>query len=160
MIHFATPTKPAPITNRTIRFISYGLGFWTAALAVAQRVSFEDFAEGLRQYRLGGESMTLIIAVGLIGLEVFAVPFLFRLSLSRAARFISAICAMLLPYAWTALTLHVFLINATVSNAADFGGFLAFSVGGLAVVLDVVWMVAVGLSFQAIGGTKAIKLKV
>jgi hypothetical protein len=159
MIHFATPTKPTPINSQTVRFISYGLGLWAALLAVTQMVSFEDFVEGLRQYKLGGESTTLVIAVGMIGLEIFAVPFLLRLSLSRAARFVSALCAMLLPYAWAILTLHAFLINATVDNAAYFGGFLEFGVGGLAVTLDIAWMIVVGLSFQAIGGTKVIKPK-
>ena len=160
MIHFATSTKPAPLGNRTIRFVSYGLGAWAALLAVTQMVSFEDFAEGLRQYQLGGESVTLVIAVALIGIEVFAVPFLFRLSLSRAARFISALCAAILPYAWTALTLHVFWANISVHNAAYFGGFLRFRVGALALVLDIIWMIVVGLNFGAMGGTKVIKLKV
>jgi len=113
----------------------------------------------LRQYQLGGEGMTLIIAIGLIGMEIVAVPFLFRLSLSRVARFVSVFVGALLPYAWTVMTLHVFLVNATVMNAGYFGGFLRFQVGGLALAVDLIWMVVVGLTFGAIGGKKVLRLK-
>lgn len=159
MIKFATATKPAPIRSRTILYISYALGLGTAAMAVAQMVSFEEFIEAFRQYKFGNETLTVAIAIGIITLEVFAVPFLLRLSLSRAARFVSAGFALLLPYAWTALTVHAFVANATVDNAGYFGGFLRLHVGTFALIFDLAWMIVTALSFGAIGGTKVIKLK-
>jgi hypothetical protein len=159
MIKFATSTKPAPIKSPLIRFISYGLGLGTAAMAVAQMVSFEEFVEAFREYRFGNETLTVAIALMVITLEVFAVPFLLRVSLSRAARFVSAWFALVLPYVWTILTVHAFVANATVNNAGYFGGFLGFHVGTFALVFDLAWMIVVGLSFGAIGGTKVIKLK-
>lgn len=159
MIKFATPTKPNTINSRTILYISYGLGLWVAALAAAQMVSFEEFVEAFRRYELGGEAFTVAVAVSIIALEVFAVPFLLRLSLSRAARFVSAWFALLIPYAWTALTVHAFLINATAKNAGYFGGFLQFRVGALALTLDLLWMIVTAFSFGALGGKKIIKLK-
>jgi hypothetical protein len=160
MITFAKATKPTPIKSPFIRYISYALGLGTAAMAVAQMVSFEEFVEAFRDYRFGNETLTVAIALGIIALEVFAVPFLLRLSLSRAARFVSAGFALLLPYAWTVLTVHVFLMNAVANNAGYFGGFAAFPVGTLAILLDLAWMIVVGVTFGALGGTKVLKLKV
>lgn len=159
MIRFATPTKPVPLKSPLVRTISYALGLGAAALAVAQMVSFEEFVEAFRHYQLGNETFTVAVAIGIIALEVFAVPFLLRLSLSRAARFVSAWFALVLPYAWTALTVHAFLANADVPNAGYFGGFLRLHVGSFVLVLDLVWMIVVALSFGALGGTKVIKLK-
>lgn len=159
MIRFAVATKPPTIVGPAVRYVSYGLGFWATLLAVAQMVSFEDFVEALRQYRLGGEGMTVAIAIGIVTLEIFTVPFLFRLALSRAARWVSALFVLLLPLAWTVLTVHALLIHATVGNAGYLGGFLPIHVGVAVALLDVVWVLVVALSFSAIGGTKAFKLK-
>jgi hypothetical protein len=158
-IKFATATKPAPVASKQIRMVGYALGLWATGLAVAQMVSFEDFVEALRAYHVAGERGTVALAIALLALEIFAVPFLFRLSLSRAARFVSAWCAVVLPYAWTALTVNVFLNNTAVDNAGYFGGFFTFHVGAWALVLDLTWMVVVGVTFGALGGTKVIKLK-
>ncbi len=157
MSMFAVATKPTPIGNQNVRFLSYALGFWSAGLAVAQMVSFEDFVGALRSYHVAGERGTVAIAILLLTLEVFSVPFLFRLSLSRAARFVSAFFAVILPYAWTAMTVTVFLNGSTVENAGYFGRFLSMHVGGVVLTLDLLWMVVVALTFGAIGGKKALR---
>ncbi len=160
MIKFATSTKPAPLRSPVLRVISYGLGLGIAAMAVAQMVSFEDFVEAFREYKFGSETLTVAIAIGMITLEVFAVPFLLRVSLSRAARFVSAWFALLLPYAWTILTLHAFLAHVTPANAGYFGVFLRLHVGAFVLIFDIAWMIVTALSFGALGGKKIIKLKV
>ena len=157
MVKFAVATKPAPVGKVVFRYVSYVLGCWSAVLAVAQMVSFEDFVEALRSYNLGSERLTVAVAVAVITLEVFAVPFLFRLSLSPAARFVSALFALLLPLAWTVLTVHAFLAGVSPRNAGYFGEFLPVHVGALALVLDLLWATAVVLSFDAIGGMKALQ---
>ena len=154
---FAVATKPTPIANRNFRLLSYVLGIWSAGLAVAQMVSFEDFVEALRQYHVAGERGTVAIAVLLLTLEVFSVPFLFQMPLSKAARFVSAFFAVILPYVWTALTANTVLNNATVDNAGYFGGFFELHVGMLVLVLDLLWVIVVALSFGAIGGKKALR---
>jgi hypothetical protein len=156
---FAVATKPVAIANRNFRLVSYALGLWSTGLAIAQMVSFEDFVGALRQYHVAGERGTVAIAIVLLTLEVFSVPFLFRMSLSRAARFSSALFAVVLPYAWTALTLGALLNNTSVDNAGYFGGFLRLHVGMLVLVLDLLWMVVVALTFGAIGGKKALRGK-
>lgn len=159
MITLAKSTKSAPVKSQAMLLLSYALGLGTAVLAVAQMVSFEDFVEALRAYQVGGENATLAIAVGVLGLEVFATPFLLRLSLSPAARFVSALFALLLPYVWTVLTIHVFVANATVDNAGYFGGFFGLPVGAAVLVLDLLWAIAATVSFRALGGVEALRPK-
>jgi hypothetical protein len=156
---FAVATKPTPIANRNFRLLSYALGVWSMGLAIAQMVSFEDFVQALGQYRLGSERGTVTIAIVLLTLEVFSVPFLFRMSLSRAARYVSALFTAVLPYAWAALTVNVLLNNTTVDNAGYFGGFLELHVGGFVLFLDLLWAVVVAVTFGAIGGKKALRGK-
>jgi hypothetical protein len=153
---FAVATRPAPVASKNICLLSYALGLWSAGLAVAQMVSFEDFVEALRQYHVAGERGTVAIAVLLLTLEVFSVPFLFRMSLSKATRFMGALFAVVLPYVWTVLTVVALLNGSSVDNAGYFGGFLALHVGGLVVGLNLLWMVVVALSFSVIGGKKAL----
>lgn len=156
---FAVATKPTPIANKNLRVLSYALGVWSTGLAIAQMVSFEDFVGALNQYHLAGERGTVTIAVVLLTLEVFSVPFLFRMSLSRAARYVSALFAVVLPYAWTALTVNVLLNNTVVNNAGYFGGFLKLHVSGFVLFLDLLWAVVAVVTFGAIGGKKALRGK-
>ncbi len=154
---FAIATKPTPVANRNFRLASYAFGVLSVGLAVAQMVSFEDFVGALREYHVAGERGTVAIAIALLTLEVFSVPFLFRMPLSRAARFVSALFTALLSYAWAAMTIIALFNNTVVANAGYFGGFFRVHVGMLLLVLNLLWMVALALVFGAIGGKKALR---
>lgn len=158
MIEFATSTQPPEATPR-YRVLSYGLGLLATVMAVAQMVSFEEFVDGLRDYGLTGERGTVALAIALISLEVFSVPFLFRLWLSPLARLLSAICVVLSPIAWTALVLAGLTGGAHVSNTGYLGGFLTMQLSGLMLALAVAWVVVVGAAFDRMGGRKALRLK-
>lgn len=152
-------TEPTPLVNRPLKIISYGLGLWTTGAAVAQMVSFEEFVGALRSYHLTGERGTLALAIVLLAIEIFSVPFFFRLSQSPAARLLSALFAAFTPYVWTALMIGGFFANADVQNAGYFGGFLAIPLGsGLVLTVNLIWMTLVSISFGALGGRKALQL--
>jgi hypothetical protein len=155
---FATATKPEPLKQRSLRFISYGLGFWVAALAILQMVSFEKFVDALRSYHVTGERGTLVVAIVLLFIEIFAVPFLLRMTLSPAARAVSAMLALATPYAWSLLMVLAFTTGQTVDNAGYFGGFLAVPLGtGLVLTVNLVWMTLVTIGFSQLGGGKAVR---
>ena len=156
MMHFARATAPASV-SKPAGVLSYAFGLWSAALALAQMVSFEEFVEALRTYHVAGERGSIAIAIALISIEIFSVPFLLRLSLSPLARLLSALCVALLPWAWTVMGVAGLLNGSTVGNAGYFGGFLAVPVGVLVLTLDVVWITAVCLSFGTIGGYRALR---
>lgn len=159
MIKFAVATGPQPVKDRLLLVISYVLGFGIAGLAVVQMIGFQHFVPALRSYGVAGYRGTLALAIVILGFEIFSVPFWLRLPLSRAARAASALFAVLTPFVWTALTFIVFVKGATVPDAGYFGGYLHLKVGILVLVLDVVWIVLVGLSFGGLGGRQAFKLK-
>jgi hypothetical protein len=156
---FATATAPEALVNRSLRYISYGLGFWTVIIAIAQMVSFEEFVAALRGYHLTGERGTLALAILLLAVEIFSVPFFLRLPQSPAARWASALVAALTPYFWTALMIGGFVANADVQNAGYLGGFLAVPLGsGLVLTINLIWMTLVSISFGGLGGRRALRL--
>lgn len=158
MIEFAKSTKPPEVEQR-YRVIGYGLGLIATGMAAAQMVSFEEFVAALRGYGLAGERGTVALAIALISLEVFSVPFLFRLTLSPLARLLSALFVVLLPCAWAILVFAALMGDVRVPNAGLLGGFLSSLPFDLAVGFVVAWAVAVGFVFSRLGGYEALKPK-
>ncbi len=142
MIHFATATQPAPARNTWSVALGYIVAFGATGMAVAQMVSFEDFVEALRSYHLTGSRGTLALAISLLVIEIFSVPVLFRLALSPAARAVGTAFVLLAPLVWTALTVMALMGGAQVVNAGYAGGFVKLGVGGLVLMLDIVWAAA------------------
>jgi|GEM_PF-2660121 len=153
-----TATK-ATTVNSKLALLSYLLGFWATGLALTQMVSFEDFVVALQDYGVTSGGGAIILGVVLLALEIGSVPFLLRLSLSPLARMLSAVSVVLLPVAWTLLTVAALLGNAHVPNAAYFGHFFELQVSVIILTLDVVWLAVIGWSFNALGGQKALKPK-
>jgi hypothetical protein len=160
MIHRVTATKPEKITNRSVLVIGYGVALWTAGIAVAQMVSFEEFVNALRDYHVVGQRGGLALGIGLLAIEIFSVPFWARFSLSPAARAASAALAAVLPFVWTFLTVSALVGNHDVSNAGYFGGFVELPVGMAVLLLDAAWMIGVAWIFGKLGGHEALRAKV
>lgn len=153
-----TPTKPTSV-SQTWRVVSYALGLWVTAMAAAQMVSFEEFVSALRSYQLAGEGGSIAWAIVLVALEICAVPFLFRLTLSPLARMLSALCAVVLPCVWLGLTFMALMNGRDVVNVGYFGGFLEMQLGMLTLTLAAVWSAVVGFSFGPLGGQTALQTK-
>ena len=147
------------MVDKTTRMIGYVLGIGATGLAVAQMVSFEEFVEALQNYRLASYSWTVVLALVLIGLEVFAVPYLLRVTIHRVAWALSAACALLLPFAWTLMTVLAMMLNRNVPNAGYAGGFVDVPAGGFALVLDLVWVAVTWLWFGKMGGRQALRVR-
>ncbi|HKX24453.1 MAG TPA: hypothetical protein VJM46_04390 [Candidatus Saccharimonadales bacterium] len=158
MIEFAKSTKP-PEAEQQFRVIGYGLGLIATGMAVAQMVSFEEFVAALRDYALTGERGAVALAIALISLEVFSVPFLFRLSLSPLARLLSALFVVIAPCVWAVLVFAALMGDVQVPNAGLFGGFLSSLPFDLAVAFVAAWAATVGFVFSRLGGYKALKPK-
>jgi hypothetical protein len=158
MIEFAKSTKP-PEANQRYRLIGYALGLLAAGMAAAQMVSFEEFVAALRDYNLTGERGTVALAIALISLEVFSVPFLFRLTLSPLARLLSALFVVLLPCVWAVLVFAALMGDVQISNVGLLGGFFSSLPLDVAIGLVTAWVVTVGFAFGRMGGQKALKPK-
>lgn len=87
---------PAPKgTLKRLKLLPYVYAAILAAMAVTQLIGMGgfDFA-GIAYTTAGLPVVTVIIAA----LEIFALPFLLRFSLSPLARFLSAVCALVAPF--------------------------------------------------------------
>lgn len=145
------------VKTRQLASVGYGLGVVTVALAVAQMVSFEEFVEAFREYGLTSYGWTVALALFVVGLEVFAMPFLLRVRLHKAVWALSALCALLLPLTWTLLTVLAMMLGRSVANAGYLGGFVPVPVGGFVLILDLLWLMVMWLWFGRIGGRSALK---
>ena len=91
-------------------------------MATAQLFEFDGFlallstfnlpVSGLSAYLLGG-----VIVVG----EVFSLPFLLRLPLSRAFRWVSMVCTWLVSGLWVALSLWLMVAQPAVESTGMLG---------------------------------------
>lgn len=100
------PTPAPSVINKKMLVVPYAYAAVLMLLVIWQLVMFERFAPYVAGY-LGDNSQAsaAIIAMVLIGMELFALPFLLRMPLSPLARFMSAGLAFMAPLAWAALTM-------------------------------------------------------
>jgi len=109
-------------------------------LAVTQLFTFDKFIELIPTFELPlSIAATYALAPTLIAAEVFAIPFLLRMTLSPAFRALSMALGWLVALLWTLISLWVVLIQPT-----------AETVGFLGTLVDLVpgwWAVLVSISF-------------
>lgn len=105
MIKFATAQKALPASLPAV-FIAVIYAAVLVVLAVAQLFSFEEFTKILPPLliSLGGVTAAAAAPV-IVALEVGSIPFLLRMSLSTAFRWLCLLCSWLVPFFWLALSL-------------------------------------------------------
>lgn len=136
------PTPAPKIENKKLIALPYAYAAILVVLIVWQLVMFERFAPYVSSYLgEGTEATAAVLSMVLIGMELFALPFLLRMQISPLARFFSAGFAFTVPLAWAALTM-----------ASD-----SFNVGYL--VLNTSFFVIGGVSFWVLGGPRAMRLR-
>jgi hypothetical protein len=137
---FATAT-PAPraksIHARAIAFLYAGI---ITVMLLAQLFTFEELIAHFISVDLpGGRAGAHLMAASIAAVELFALPFLLRMSLSPAFRVMSASCGWLVALGW------VYVSIWTVVSAPE-----ASTVGFLGTVIDLVpgwWAVFLSLGF-------------
>lgn len=88
------PTPSPKVKDRSLLVVPYGYASFLAALALVQLIGFGgfDFA-GISYETKGSATMVMLLS----GVEIFALPFLLRLSLSKLARACSASLSLVAP---------------------------------------------------------------
>jgi hypothetical protein len=136
-------TAPPQTENKKLLIIPYTYALVLVTLALWQLIALDSFIPYVGSY-LDTDRVTpatTVVAMILIGLEVFSVPFLLRLRLSPLARFCSAVSAFATPLAWAFVTMSGESFNVGYLFA-DIGFFL--------------WG---GISFWVLGGPQATRLQ-
>jgi len=154
-----TKTAPAPVENKNALLVPYALAVCFGIMALLQLLNFEGFAQNIIAYTVLPTAPSTTLAVGIIALEIFAIPFLARLWLSKLARLCSAVAVLLAPLVWVLLVGFGIIRGSTAVNASLFGDFLAMPVGEFTFIVSLLLLGLAIWSFALLGGPKAIRAK-
>lgn len=122
MSFFVQPTvAPVPRTSASKQIAVVYAGF-LVLMAVGQLFSFEKFIPLVESFWLpGGMPVAYLFAAGIVVAEVFAVPFLLRMSLSPAMRVVSIVLGWVVPAVWLFVTVWLLMTVNAVANVGIFG---------------------------------------
>jgi hypothetical protein len=138
---FFVTTTPAPIPrSKDVKTVATFYGVLVTVMLVAQLFTFEKFLQLLIDYDLpGGEVIAYLTAALIVVVELLALPFLLRMSLSPAFRWVSMVAGWLVALVWLKLTLWQVITQP-----------LTETVGFLGTVVDTMpgwWAVCLSASF-------------
>jgi hypothetical protein len=106
------------------------------AMAIAQLFHFEDFLPLVDDFSLpGGAVVVQLFATGIVVLEVAALPFLLRMRLSTAMRFVSMVSGWMALMLWMAVQLYLNIFHPEVPNSGLAGLVVEVGVGWWSVFL-------------------------
>lgn len=124
----STSAKPARTANS--QKIVYAYAFILIVFILGQLFTFDDFIRLLDSFWLpGGMSGAHLLGSSIIACELFALPFLLRIDLSRLMRVISMVLGWLVPLIWLGLSLWVNLTVNAISNIGFMGSLIQFTPG-------------------------------
>jgi len=133
----STPA-PAPRTSESAK-VSLLYAAILVIFAVAQLFTFEEFVVYMQSVNLPfSDGVNYAVAPLLVVAEVFALPFLLRMRLSPAFRYLSMILSCLAAFMWIFLALRIVLSD----NATNSIGFL----GTLVTLTPGYWAIFISLS--------------
>lgn len=134
---------PAPaVQNKQLLFIPYAYALVLVVLIITQLLTLSSFIALIGSFveHNPATNASTLIAMLLIGMEVFSLPFLLQLHVSPLARFCSAVLAFITPLAWA--------VVAMMSNS--------FTISYLILVIG--FFLLGSLSFWALGGPSITRL--
>jgi hypothetical protein len=135
---FVTPTEAPEARSAESRHISLFYAGILVVMVLAQLFTFETFLELIGSFGLpGGLSMAYVLTAILVASEVFALPFLLRMVLSPAFRWLSMACGVLVGALWVFLSSWVVIGGATVTTIGFLGTVVETMPGWWAVLLSV-----------------------
>lgn len=134
--------KPTPAPTPKTQDVKRIATFYAILLIVliaTQLFTFDHFLQLLSTFGFPwGNQFAYFSGAFIVIVEIFALPFLLRMSLSPAFRVFSMICGWLAAAAWLKISLWLVLTEAAVSN-----------VGFLGTVVDLMpgwWAIFIGLA--------------
>lgn len=136
-LHFATATPPTPLKKKQTMYAAWIMAAVFAAFAVLHLFRIDTFVPLLDQIFPGGRTAAGWIAVGIVSMEVFALPFLMRMSLSPLARTMGAIFTILVPLFWLLVSIWTY---GTTLSTAQLGEFRELTSSWLLIILNVAWL--------------------
>lgn len=139
LIKATFPPKPKSLESKWAAYLFAGV---LMLFALGQLFTFDEFVALLVSYNfLGGAITTKIIASMFVICEVFAIPFLLGMRLSKLARMVSMVLGWFNVVGWFAIALLLNLTNNSVQNFGILGTKIQLTPGWW----DVSFMIAIGM---------------
>lgn len=126
---------PTPKTDNVPK-VALFLAAIILVMVIAQLFHFEDFVPLVETFGLpGGALIAQLFATGIVVLEVAALPFLLRMRLSKAMRFVSMVSGWLALMLWMMVQIYLNSVYPGVQNSGLVGSVVETSVGWWSVFL-------------------------
>ncbi|MDR0955575.1 MAG: hypothetical protein LBM73_00435 [Candidatus Nomurabacteria bacterium] len=118
------------------------LGLIAAAImivmALLQLFRFDKFLPELNAQLPGGRGFADFVAIAVVLCEIYSLPFLFRLKLSRLARLCSGVVSFLPPWIWLIVTIWTTGSGAT---AVEFSSYFPLATAAWTILFNVIWLI-------------------
>ncbi len=148
-------SKPAPkLRHRYGAYMGWAAALILIAFAIIHLFRIDTFIPELQRALGNNRVMTLMLGSWIVVAEVFALPFLFRMRLSRLAQYISGALSVLAPLFW--MLVAIWTINQGVSTA-QLGEFHSLPSTWLLVVANALWLVFAYGTIWALGYDETFK---
>ncbi len=136
---------PKPRTKDSNR-IAIFYAILLVVLVVPQLFTFDTFLPLLSSFDMpGGIRMAYFLGALLVSAEVFALPFLLRMPVSRAFRWFSMLCGWLAAAIWVKISFFIIFSDSPIDNVGYLGTLVKLTPGwwalflSLALVILAIW---------------------
>lgn len=120
---------PKPKTDNVPK-IALFLAAIILVMTIAQLFHFEDFVPLVKSFGVpGGDIAAQLLAACIVVFEVAALPFLLRMRLSEAMRFVSMVSGWLAIGLWLAVQIYLNIEHPQAANSGLLGTVLEVAVG-------------------------------
>lgn len=126
--------KPYGKNAATLGVVAAGV---MTVMALLQLVRFDKFLPELDFQLPGGYGFAIFVATVIVFAEIFAIPFLLRMNLSKLARFCSGLLVLLPVWIW--LIVSIWSTGNDVV-AVQFSTYFPLSTGWWTIVLNAAWL--------------------
>ena len=122
MIHFAEPTRALKPKTEFVTRIALLYVVILVGMIVAQLFTFDTFIELIISFGLPvSDRVVGVIAPIIVVCELFALPFLLRMTISTAFRWVSLVCGWLVALIWGGITISLVASHSAVESIGLLG---------------------------------------
>jgi hypothetical protein len=142
---FAKPTPAPTPRSKDVPRIALLFAAIILVMAVAQLFTFDKFLVLIQSFALPVTAqLSYILAALIVIFEVFSLPFLLRMPLSKAFRWVSMVSGWLVSLIWLKLTLWVVLTEQPVDTVGFLGTLVGLMPGWWAIFVSVALAILAG----------------
>ncbi len=118
----AIASYPKQRISHSVLLFSWVLAAMFITLATTQLITYEKFFPIMQNYQVLDGAFGKVLASILVICEVFALPFVLRMKVSRLFRYVSLFCAHIAGAIWVFLGVWAIYYHPPTTGAGIFGG--------------------------------------